>query len=422
MVGICVGAFVPFFLNVVIELGANIPSPDLISDYVFAFGWALALGGLIVLLPITSHHRADLLIAWSIRCGVTLGFMLLAESFYPVLDSYSYYERPKAANFEWSGFDISSGSSNIRNLVWLHDLVLPDSYHALKVTWSFFGLLGGYFFYRAVVLLLGHDDRRAFYILSLTPSILYWSSNLGKDPISFLGIGLYALGTVGWYRRKSKGYLLLMLLGVVIATYIRSWYGPLLLAPLVAFAITTSRGQGSKGFIARLSFVGLLGVGMIYALGKTPFGSSLESTESLLETTNTINSNFSKGGSAVEVSASGSLSEFLLNLPVGAFTALFRPLPGEVMNLFGIMSGLENLVILALAMIALTRLRLRHLRNPVFLWAVILVGLWAVMYGATASTNLGTIVRYRLQVLPLLIGLVAYLVSTYNHGNRKAVE
>lgn len=118
---------------------------------------------------------------------------------------------------------------------------------------------------------------------------------------------------------------------------------------------------------------------------------------------------FEAGGSAthemVNVNSSGSIIRFA---PWGAFSALFRPLPGEVRNPFGVLAGLEDLVILWFALRAAMRFRLRALRNPVVLWATALVVLWALFYGFISTHNMGTAVRYRVQIMPVVIMLILY--------------
>ena len=90
------------------------------------------------------------------------------------------------------------------------------------------------------------------------------------------------------------------------------------------------------------------------------------------------------------------------------FTALFRPLPGEVLNPFGWLAGFENAVLLALCGRAVLRTRFRELRDPIVLWAVSFVIVWAIVYGFASYQNLGTAVRFKLQVLPILLGLLFY--------------
>jgi uncharacterized membrane protein YfcA len=101
-------------------------------------------------------------------------------------------------------------------------------------------------------------------------------------------------------------------------------------------------------------------------------------------------------------------------VPVGAFTALLRPLPGEVLNPFGLLASFENLVLLALLVRAIKRSKWKELRHPLILWAMTVILVWAVVYGFASTQNLGAAVRWKLQILLLFVGLLCYL------GRRRA--
>ena len=100
-------------------------------------------------------------------------------------------------------------------------------------------------------------------------------------------------------------------------------------------------------------------------------------------------------------------------MPLGSFTALFRPLPFEVLNPFGMLAGAENAYILSLIVIGLIRNGFGWIRQPILLWAVSVVVVWATVYGFASYQNLGTAFRFRAQVAPILLLLGLYL--TYAH-------
>src|SRR2546425_3318194 len=114
--------------------------------------------------------------------------------------------------------------------------------HALKMSCAMLGLLAVYVFYRAAQLYLGRPDRRVLYVLAFVPSILFWSSILGKDPLVLLGVALYTYGFVGWYRLRRLRYVVVLLLGVMLAAAMRAWLAPILLAPLWVVAVRLAPG------------------------------------------------------------------------------------------------------------------------------------------------------------------------------------
>ncbi|HEX8363235.1 MAG TPA: hypothetical protein VF613_24160 [Longimicrobium sp.] len=402
---IAAGATVPVFVGLVEYLGEYIPRPDVQADYLIGVVWALVLWASILVWPVPRAHRKALMVLWGAKVFVTLGFMLLYEHFYPVLDFQTYLEMGSAPELDWAGVGLGQGTQNMIALSWVHAHFLTPSYHAMKVSFAFIGLLGVYFFYRGIVLALGRDELRMLLILGLFPSILFWSSILGKDPVVLLGIGVYAYGVMGWSRRMRWPYLLAVAVGIWLATMIRVWAAPILLAPLILAIPGQIRGVGRKTAFVLVS-------SLVLAASVARFAESfgMETMQDLYSTTNAQSRAWAGGGSGQTINAqfTGPVS-MLKFMPIGAFTALFRPLPGEVMNPFGLLAGLESALLLGLVVLALKRVRWATLRQPLVVWAVSLVVVWASIYGFVSSQNLGSAVRFKLQILPMLLILLLYL-------------
>ena len=106
-------------------------------------------------------------------------------------------------------------------------------------------------------------------------------------------------------------------------------------------------------------------------------------------------------------------------MPLGAFTALFRPLPFEVPNLFGLLAGLENVYLLVLFAVGLKRHGLSWSRQPILLWAATVLLVWGAAYGFASYQNLGTAFRYRAQVAPILLLLGLYLAYAHRLNPQK---
>lgn len=404
---VATGLMVPLFLEMAVRFGANVPQMYMARDYTIGVAWAAVLAVSILLLPVPARDRRALLVLWGAKCVVTLGFMLLYEFRYNDLDWYSYFRFTREAANPWTEGGIPTSGDLVVALAWLQDQVIPNSFHALKVTFSMIGLVAVYTFYRAgVTFQHGREDLRVLYALGLFPSILFWSSIFGKDPIVSLGIALYVYGVIGWVRRRRLGYLWVVAAGIAIGALIRFWLAPILLLPLALLAIRSMGGGWSR----RAGAVFIL-AGLVWAVGLFTDRLRLESTEDLLSATNRMSQQWAVGGSAQQLSELTSIGGMVRFVPLGAFTALFRPLPGEIMNPFGLLAGLENLALLGLLAVALVRTRLRTLKDPLVGWAVVLVVTWASIYGFVSYQNLGTAVRFRLQILPVLIGLLLYLAA-----------
>ncbi len=377
----------------------------MIDGYLIGLLWALVLGASIILWPVSSQHKSALLLVWLAKIFTTLGFMLIFESRYEgQMDAVRYYHESHLSSFSWQYFEFGEGTTNFVNFSRAYLMFLPDSYHAMKVTSAMIGMIAVYIFYRAATIFIQRDEIRFFYILALYPSILFWSSILGKDPLVLLGVSLYVYGVIGWRQYGDIHYLLYGLLGVWFATFMRLWYGPILVAPLFIFFLNKKTGWMSKIIFAMIVIFSLL---ILSSQFSERF--QIESTEDLLKQTTQISESFSQGGSGQKVEAVTSPAQMIAMMPFGMFTALFRPLPGEILNLFGLIAGFENLFLLWLLYNAIKNIEIKDLTEPVILWAIALLLIWGSIYGFVSIGNLGSAVRYRLAILPVLIGLVFYL-------------
>ena len=150
---------------------------------------------------------------------------------------------------------------------------------------------------------------------------------------------------------------------------------------------------------------------------------TIASMQEVMDTADALARALAMGGSGQEppqpLTSVGSVVTFL---PLGLFTALFRPLPGEVPNPFGVMAGVENVALLLFAGFAVLRARLRDVLDPVVLWAVALLGAWASLYAFLSYSNLGSAVRFKLQILPVLLLLLLYLARRRTHARVPAAR
>ena len=140
----------------------------------------------------------------------------------------------------------------------------------------------------------------------------------------------------------------------------------------------------------------------IYQLIEVRRSSQFDATRTINDSWNRANSSLSD---QVELNSTWDL---LLFTPEGFFITYFRPLPGDVPHLFGWLAGFENLGLLFLSIWAVFRLRLAYFRNPIFLWSIALLLTWGLAYTPIAYRDLGTAVRYKLQIIPVLLGLIGY--------------
>jgi len=377
----------------------------MVDGYFVGLLWSFVLGASILLWPVSSQHKSALLLVWLAKIFTSLGVMLVFEIHYEgAVDGVVYYYKSTTDSFSWENFMFGEGTTNIINFAILYQMIFPDSYHAMKITVSMVGMIGVYIFYRASILYLEQDDIRIFYALALYPTILFWTSLIAKDSFVLLGVAFYAYGVVGWHKFGQTRYLLWGAFGVWFASFMRLWYGPILVAPLIIFFLNKKSGWMSKIIFAVIVVFSLFILSSIFSERL-----KIENTEDLMKQTNNISQSFVQGGSGQAVETVSSPAQMIALMPFGLFTALFRPLPGEILNAFGLIAGFENLFLLWLLYSAMKNIQIKDITEPVILWAIALIIIWGSIYGFASMGNLGSAVRYRVPILPLLVALLLYL-------------
>jgi hypothetical protein len=395
-------------MSLITAWGHYIPSKDIGTDYVIGVLWSVVLGFTILAWPVSTVNKKYLLWGWLAKVAVALGFMLLYENNYG-LDSYTYYRLSTKAGTSLLGFaefERSGSNSIIIGISKLHQMMF-DSYHATKVSFAMIGFVGIFLFYRAAVIFKGRENKNIFYLFALCPSILFWSSTLGKEPLALLGIALYVYGITGFYKLHYLRYLAAMWFGIAIATIIREWLGPIMVLPLLILFL---RGKSRPGLKIAVLLVVVIAIVLTAAVSMERL--HIAAFQDVVTVANLTIQGYegTPGGSTqnmnVEFNSVGSIIKFL---PFGVFSALFRPLPGEVMNPFGLLSGAESLFLLVLLVRAIRRTRFQELKEPLVMWAVLFIVIWASVNGIVSSANMGLAARYKLQVMPLLLGVLIHL-------------
>jgi hypothetical protein len=397
----------PEFPEFVDHAGVNVPSDNVFLDYAKGIAWSAVLGATIFLWPVSLRDRMSLLVMWTVKCLVMLGVMLPYEEHYTGLDCWGYFIGAHSVGTDFLPALLKGGSDFVVSLGALYLKVAPDSYHAMKTTFGYGGLAAIYLLYRASVGLTRLDRPWMFWALGLYPSVLFWSSILGKDPVVLLGISLHIWALVRVICYGEHKHLLTAIGGLGLAGVVRVWMGPIMLIPaLLLFALKIHH----IGW--RITTVSCVAVMLGVLAPVTASRLEVDPTTDLFASTQSFTRGWDKANSAMHPDVElNSLTDLIRFTPQSFFAAYFRPLPGDLPHLFGWIAGCEDLVLLILATLALFKVRRHHWRNHFFLWGATLLLTWGLAYSLVTYKDLGTAVRFRLQIMPVLLGMVWFLLS-----------
>lgn len=309
----------------------------------------------------------------------------------------------------------STTGSMIGISAWAHFLVGSDllTVSIFFAAMSFFGKVA---LFRALTLVDASFERAAAIGCLLVPSAVFWSSGLLKEAVAIAGFGWLAYGVANLVRDwKQIRYQVPMLLGGLLVFLVKPYI-------LMAFTCASmfwiaSKYASRRSAVLRGRDVGLalaVAVLAVVAIGSlfpqfsfAELGSSFERLQTIGHRT-VGGSSFALGGVGAGVPGQVALAPFAL------LTALFRPFPFEAGgNILVLIGSLETLVLLVLMLRPMLRRSVGWtarvvLRDSTLLYCATFVVVFGIAVGL-ASTNFGTLARYRIPLLPFFLLLLLTL-------------
>lgn len=271
------------------------------------------------------------------------------------------------------------------------------------LVYSWLGFWGLYLFYRAVKVAIPHADlRRYAALVFFLPSMVFWPSSIGKEAWMTLGLGMAAYGAAKLvsHRRHAWPWLIL---GLVSTGLVRPHITITVVASLgVAYLFTGAKRQGFGAPLAKAS--GLVALLVVFTLTLSSVESKfkLEEGEGVRDVLTETQAQTSDDGSEFDAVAARSP----LDIPLAAFSVLFRPLPYEARNLQTLATSLEGALLLVLFVRNWRRLAnvVPRRRAPYLAFVATYSLLFVIAFSNFG--NFGLLARQRVQLYPFVLVLL----------------
>jgi len=261
--------------------------------------------------------------------------------------------------------------------------------------------------------------RRLLLANMLVPSVVFWSSGLLKEAVAIVGLGPVMLGLHRMLRGRWLSGFVLLAVGATIIGLVKAY---ILFAFVVAAGAWIYVDRAWKGSGLRIRPLHLLiglgvAVGGLVLLGRLFPQYALEALAEQAAYHQDIGQRV-RGGSTYTLlgdASEASVAVQLLYAPLALFTSLFRPLIFEGTNPQLFVNALETTALLLATGWVLWKVRLRVIyativQSPLAVFALVFVVTFGVAVGLT-STNLGTLSRYRVPLVPFFASLLMVLLS-----------
>lgn len=397
----------PFWLPFLLFPSRGISTPwdwiTILLLIVFAFGAVMFVS------------RADGFLRRVMVVGLLCKLVACSASIY--LAFYVYNSSADALNYANAGRIIAtrfldSGEWTLLQPVWSSNfirtatgalfVVTGPSLAVGTVVFALIAFCGQYLSYRAfchAIAASAADRRLAAMLLFLLPSLVFWSSSIGKDALSAFFIGLVCYGYARLDRSSRASYFVPMLAGLAGILLVRPHVALMMGIALVFPYLLAKNASGMRGMLVRV--VGLpllLGVTLYLGVAARQF-LAIDDLSQSSNAINRVNNNNRSGGSAMD--AEGSSAVRALSAPF----LFFRPFPWEIHNVQAALASAEGMLLLIICYRNRRHIimAVRNWRStPFTVFLLVFLVEFSLIFSAAIS-NFGLLARERIMATPLLL-------------------
>lgn len=363
------------------------------------------------------------------RRGTALAALMRDDFLYwaPEVAKLIFLQHP---NLPVDIFGAGSATGAMAGITGFLFLVLNDSLHAACLFVSILSFQARFTLFSVLRFQVSaHLRRRLLFAVMLIPSVVFWTSGLTKETFAVIGLGALLNGAWLMTQGTPRGGLMRAILGAALVAMAK----PYILFPAILALATwfywqraTAGGRDLKVRPAYALAAVLFSATIIVMLGRLfpeyAVSNFIDEATRYQRIGRHIEggSNYSLG----DVDGSRGALGQLLFAPLALATALFRPFIFEANNPLVLLNALETTAILIAVLRALVLRPLsatwRYLRASPLLVACFVFTLAMGTAVGLATTNLGTLSRYRAPMFPFFSTLVMVLSARTPTYRRKS--
>lgn len=366
------------------------------------------------------REKVVFILAWVLKVCGAVGVGFLYSSYYSGGDTFNYLHDLELLEQNAStGFLFKDQPRAWYFVTWVYLLYLLSSsnYWVLAAVLSTISFIGTWAFYQELKQLQIKRWTIQF-ALFFIPSVVFWTSGLMKETVSFTIINLvfYFLLCV---RRKASDFgihLFGALIFTLVLYYLKYYlFAPLLLVVILFLVIHFTKNKLSRKQLFWSLTIVVVCVPLVISVlhPNMNFNFFLEALHNNYSRT----LKYSSANAIIPISYDGSFLSFLINIPNALFIGLFRPLLLEGWDILSFLLGVENLLVFCLFVLALRNV----IKTPKFNYKTLfLLSVFFIVFLAVvlpiASPNYGSLVRYRTAYYPLFVLIILQGVDWTKKG------
>jgi hypothetical protein len=250
-------------------------------------------------------------------------------------------------------------------------------------------------------------SRRAGWLTALFPSLVLWSGLIVKDMTTLFGAQLALLAFMRMRRAFAVRDLLLLIAGVALTAASRAYEVLFVIVGCLGSVVVAMSGR--RPLRTLVLFSGLVALLLIFVRQTNALAPvTAEANETLIERVSILRAGYAAGaGSAIDTSLvdTSTIGGLLLWMPVGLFYFFFAPIPFTGTSIIAAATSPEMLIWYFLIPSLWRGLRTVVVGRMTPMMPMLFYTLASSIGYSIVITNVGTIYRYRAQVLffPLIL-------------------
>lgn len=243
------------------------------------------------------------------------------------------------------------------------------------------------------------------------PSVVFWGSGVLKDSLSLAAVTFISAVVIkllsNKYTFRWAEWLGLILLSIILwklKYYVAAVLVPFTFSAALIFILRRLYPTRVMGFRMHFYWVLLIVIGL-WGASQLHYNLNGENIFGVIANNYYLIYNLSDLNDAVEYNRlSSDPISFIKNLPLALSSGLFRPYLWEANGILPLLTSIENLVLIMLALFSIPSIFIKRKTETHFLLFVTLsyVVILATLI-AFAAPNFGTLSRYKIMYLPFLI-------------------
>ncbi|MDB5274322.1 MAG: hypothetical protein JWO58_2689 [Chitinophagaceae bacterium] len=311
-----------------------------------------------------------------------------------------------------------------------------STYSAMTLGFAIISFNGLWHLFLVFTNLYPHLHKQIAISLFYLPSLFFWGSGVMKDPLVLAGLGwlMYAFYFGLIKRERIYKCIPLAIISLYILfsvkAYVIACFFPPMIIWLYLLYIKKIRNVILKIMFSTFAIsIVLFMITQFFDVLQENTGHDINDLQTITKnidiTNRWIYTSTGKDGSAYNIGASnGTILGTLQLAPQAIFLSLFRPLLWEVKNITMFLSSLENTWFLIMTLYMLYKVGLFNVikivaNDPTIMFCFVFSLILSFITGVS-SGNFGTLVRYKIPMMPFYITSIYAIL--YKYKSNKAAQ